>query len=171
MDLLLDAVVIGVLLGCFYAAVSLGLSVSFGLLDVPHVAHPAFLVLASYAVFFLNDQYGVDPLLAGVRSKMGGDYQTSDKLAGHLSAEWAEKLGLRAGIPIPVGAFDAHWDAIGANIREGDVVNVVGTSTCIIAIAREAELVPGVCGVVPGSVTGVMVGLASTGATSTVGAN
>ncbi len=51
MDLLLDAVVIGVLLGCFYAAVSLGLSVSFGLLDVPHVAHPAFLVMASYAVF------------------------------------------------------------------------------------------------------------------------
>ena len=49
-DLLLDAVVLGVLLGCFYAAVSLGLSVSFGLLDVPHVAHPAFLVLASYAV-------------------------------------------------------------------------------------------------------------------------
>ena len=47
MDLLLDAVVIGVLLGCFYAAVSIGLSVSFGLLDVPHVAHPAFLVMAS----------------------------------------------------------------------------------------------------------------------------
>ncbi len=66
MDLLLDAVVIGVLLGCFYGAVSLGLSVSFGLLDVPHVAHPAFLVLASYAVFFLNEQYGIDPLLAGL---------------------------------------------------------------------------------------------------------
>src|SRR5258708_39146674 len=66
MDLLLDAVVIGVLLGCFYAAVSLGLSVSFGLLDVPHVAHPAFLVLASYAVFFLNEHYGIDPLLAGL---------------------------------------------------------------------------------------------------------
>ena len=49
-ELLLDAVVIGVLLGCFYAAVSLGLSISFGLLDVPHVAHPAFLVLASYVV-------------------------------------------------------------------------------------------------------------------------
>src|SRR6185312_15959587 len=54
------------LLGCFYAAVSLGLSISFGLLDVPHVAHPAFLVLASYAVFFLNEHYGIDPLLAGV---------------------------------------------------------------------------------------------------------
>ena len=66
MDLLLDAVVIGVLLGCFYAAVSLGLSVAFGLLDVPHVAHPAFLVLASYAVFFLNEHYGIDPLLAGL---------------------------------------------------------------------------------------------------------
>src|SRR5258708_15510238 len=64
-DLLLDAVVIGVLLGCFYAAVSLGLSVSFGLLDVPHVAHPAFLVMAAYGVLFLNESYGVDPLLAG----------------------------------------------------------------------------------------------------------
>ena len=88
-------------------------------------------------------------------------------MAGQLSAEWAEKLGLRAGIPIPVGAFDAHWDAIGANIREGDVVNVVGTSTCIIAMAHEAELVPGVCGVVPGSVhpgyTGIEAGLSATG--------
>lgn len=66
LDLLLDAVVIGVLLGCFYAAVSIGLSVSFGLLDVPHVAHPAFLVLASYLVYFINEHYGVDPLLAGL---------------------------------------------------------------------------------------------------------
>src|SRR2546429_8198025 len=66
MDLLLSAVVLGVLLGCFYAAVSLGLSVSFGLLDVPHVAHPAFLVMASYAVFFLNDRYDIDPLVAGL---------------------------------------------------------------------------------------------------------
>ena len=60
----------------------------------------------------------VDPLLAGVRSKLGGEYLTSDHLAGHLTAEWAAKLGLRAGIPIPVGAFDAHWDALGAYIRE-----------------------------------------------------
>jgi branched-chain amino acid transport system permease protein len=66
MDLLLNAVVTGVLVGCFYAAVSLGLSVSFGLLDVPHVAHPAFLILASYGVFFLNDSYDIDPLLAGL---------------------------------------------------------------------------------------------------------
>lgn len=65
-DLLLDAVVLGLLLGCFYAAVSIGLSVTFGLLDVPHVAHPAFLVAASYGVYLLNDLWGVDPLLAGL---------------------------------------------------------------------------------------------------------
>jgi branched-chain amino acid transport system permease protein len=65
-DLLLGAVVLGLLLGCFYAAVSIGLSVSFGLLDVPHVAHPAFLVSASYGVYLLNDRYEIDPLLAGL---------------------------------------------------------------------------------------------------------
>ncbi len=109
----------------------------------------------------------LDPLLAGVREKMGGEVLTSNHIAGHLSPEWAAELGLHAGIPIPVGAFDAHWDAIGSNCREGDVVNVVGTSTCIIAMAKETELVPGVCGVVPGSVhpdyTGIEAGLSATG--------
>jgi L-ribulokinase len=109
----------------------------------------------------------VDPLFAGIRAKLGGEYLTSDHLAGHLSPKWAEALGLKAGIPIPVGAFDAHWDALGSNIREGDAVNVVGTSTCIIAMAKRAELVPGVCGVVPGSVhpayTGIEAGLSAVG--------
>jgi len=109
----------------------------------------------------------VDPLLAGVRAKIGGEYLTSDRVAGHLSPKWANVLGLRAGIPIPVGAFDAHWDAVGSNIREGDAVNVVGTSTCIIAMAHATQLVPGVCGVVPGSVhpeyTGIEAGLSATG--------
>jgi L-ribulokinase len=109
----------------------------------------------------------VDPLLKGVRAKLDGDYATSDKIAGTLAPEWAQKLGLRAGIPIPVGAFDAHWDAIGAGAKEGDVVNVVGTSTCIIAYAPKAQLIPGVCGVVPGSVhpgfTGIEAGLSATG--------
>src|ERR1700744_1131987 len=113
---------------------------------------------------FLSD---LDPLFDDIREKLTGDYETSDKLAGHLSPKWAEALGLRAGIPIPVGAFDAHWDAIGAGCREGDAVNVVGTSTCIIAIQKKATLVPGVCGVVPGSVhpayTGVEAGLSATG--------
>ncbi len=66
MELLFEAVIFGILLGCFYAAVSIGLSVSFGLLDVPHVAHPAFLVLASYGVYVLNDRLGIDPLVAGL---------------------------------------------------------------------------------------------------------
>jgi branched-chain amino acid transport system permease protein len=66
LDLLRDAVVLGLLLGCFYAAVSVGLSISFGLLDVPQVAHPAFLVLASYGVFLCNDRYEIDPLIAGL---------------------------------------------------------------------------------------------------------
>jgi L-ribulokinase len=109
----------------------------------------------------------VDPLLDGIRDKLSGEYQTSDHLAGHLTAEWAEQLGLRPGVPIPVGAFDAHWDALGAGCREGDVVNVVGTSTCIMAIAKEADLIPGVCGVVPGSVhpqlMGIEAGLSATG--------
>jgi L-ribulokinase len=110
---------------------------------------------------------GLDPVLAGVREKLGGRYETSDKIAGHLSAAWAEKLGLRAGIPIPVGAFDAHWDAIGAGVRIGDVVNVVGTSTCIMAISDKPSLIPGVCGVVQGSIhpsyTGIEAGLSATG--------
>jgi branched-chain amino acid transport system permease protein len=66
LELLRDAIVLGLLLGCFYAAVSVGLSISFGLLDVPHVAHPAFLVLASYGVFVINDRFDIDPLVAGV---------------------------------------------------------------------------------------------------------
>ncbi|MGC1902279.1 MAG: ribulokinase [Candidatus Acidiferrum sp.] len=113
---------------------------------------------------FLTD---VDPLLGDVREKLQGRYAASDQLAGTLTPEWAAKLGLKAGIPIPVGAFDAHWDAIGAGARTGDVVNVVGTSTCIIAMSDSTQLIPGVCGVVPGSVhpkkTGVEAGLSATG--------
>ena len=66
-----------------------------------------------------------------------------------------------------MGAFDAHWDAIGAGCKIGDVVNVIGTSTCIIGIIQQAILVEGVCGVVEGSVhpkhTGIEAGLSATG--------
>jgi len=109
----------------------------------------------------------VDPLLAGVREKLGGDYATSQEIAGTLCPYWAENLGIPAGIPIPVGAFDAHWDAVGAGCRSEDMVNVVGTSTCIIGITPSVNLVPGVCGVVPGSVhpqqTGIEAGLSAVG--------
>jgi L-ribulokinase len=109
----------------------------------------------------------VDPILAGIRDKIGGRFATSDAIAGRLSEEWAARLGIAAGIPIPVGAFDAHWDAVGANIRLGDVVNVIGTSTCIIGITEKETLIPGVCGVVPGSVypeqVGIEAGLSAVG--------
>jgi L-ribulokinase len=109
----------------------------------------------------------VDSLLANARDLLRGRYETSEKIAGKLSAAWAEKLGLRSGIPIPVGAFDAHWDAIGAGIAEGDVVNVVGTATCIMAIAKETGRIPGLCGVVNGSIhpgfVGIEAGLSATG--------
>jgi branched-chain amino acid transport system permease protein len=65
LDLLFEAIIGGVLLGCFYAAVSMGLSVAFGLLDVPHIAHPAFVILGAYGTYVLS-QHGLDPLAAGV---------------------------------------------------------------------------------------------------------
>ena len=109
----------------------------------------------------------VDPLFAGVREKIDGEFGTSNQLAGRLSPHWAQQLGLKPGIPIPVGAFDAHWDAIGAGCRSEDIVNVVGTSTCIIGITPSVRLVPGVCGVVQGSVhpqrTGIEAGLSAVG--------
>jgi len=109
----------------------------------------------------------VDPLLTGIRAKLAGRYETSDRVAGKLAPAWADKLGLQPGIPIPVGAFDAHWDAIGAGVRLGDVVNVIGTSTCIMAISETPDLVPGVCGVVKGSIhpgyMGIEAGLSATG--------
>lgn len=109
----------------------------------------------------------VDPLLQGLRAKLNGHYATSDVVAGTVTPEWAVRLGLGPGVLVPVGAFDAHWDAVGAGVRLGDMVNVVGTSTCIIGLSDQNTLVPGVCGVVPGSVdpalTGIEAGLSAVG--------
>jgi len=115
-----------------------------------------------------NDFFAeVDPLLGNITEKLQGRFATSDQIAGTLCGPWAERLGLQSGIPIPVGAFDAHWDALGAGVKLGDVVNVIGTSTCIMAISEAGQLIPGVCGVVPGSVhpryTGIEAGLSATG--------
>jgi len=118
---------------------------------------------------FPSDEFWaeVDPLLAGIGDRICGRFATSDQIAGRLSAEWAERLGLSPGIPIPVGGIDAHWDAVGAGVGLGDVVNVIGTSTCIMAISEQPNLIPGVCGVVPGSIhpryTGIEAGLSATG--------
>jgi len=65
-DLLANAVVAGLLLGGFYAAVSLGISLIFGLLDIANIAQPAFLILGSYAAYVMNEAYGLDPILTGI---------------------------------------------------------------------------------------------------------
>jgi L-ribulokinase len=109
----------------------------------------------------------VDPLMAGLRERLKGRYATSDTIAGGLCNEWAERLGLKPGIPIPVGALDAHWDAVGAGCRLGDVVNVIGTSTCMMALSDTPRLIPGASGVVQGSIhpdkLGVEAGLSAVG--------
>ncbi len=111
---------------------------------------------------------GIDPLFTGVRENLAcGRYLTSDRIAGTLCEEWAQRLGLEPGIPVAAGALDAHWDAVGAGIRLGDVINVIGTSTCVMAMAPEARAIPGVSGVVPGSIhpryAGIEAGLAAAG--------
>jgi branched-chain amino acid transport system permease protein len=65
-DLLLNAVMSGLLLGGFYAAVTVGISISFGILDIVNIAHPAFIILGSYIAYFVNAQFGIDPILASI---------------------------------------------------------------------------------------------------------
>jgi len=66
LDLIINALVIGILLGGFYAALSIGLSISFGLLDIVNIAHPAFIILGAFVCFIFNSTYGFDPILVGV---------------------------------------------------------------------------------------------------------
>jgi L-ribulokinase len=110
----------------------------------------------------------VDPLFSHIRAKLGGTYGAANGIAGHLSAEWAHKLGLRPGLPIPFPELDAHSDAVGAGIRLGDIVNVLGTSTCIMALSEHAAPIPGVSGVVNRSIhpdlVGIEAGLSACGA-------
>jgi len=66
LELFLNAVVAGILLGGFYAAVALGLSITFGQLDIVNIAHPAFVIVGSYTTYIINESLGLDPILAGV---------------------------------------------------------------------------------------------------------
>ena len=66
LELFLNAVVAGILLGGFYAAVALGLSITFGQLDIVNIAHPAFVIAGAYATFIINEQFGLDPILIGI---------------------------------------------------------------------------------------------------------
>lgn len=97
----------------------------------------------------------LDPALAELRERLYSTAYSSDTEAGELTPEWADCLGLPAGIPVAVGAFDAHMGAVGAGVKTGTLVKVLGTSTCDITVSP-ADLplgdVPGLCGVVEGSV-------------------
>ncbi|HZM36214.1 MAG TPA: branched-chain amino acid ABC transporter permease [Burkholderiales bacterium] len=95
LDLLFEALMFGVLLGCFYAAVSIGLSVSFGLLDVPHVAHPAIMVFGSYCTYLLAS-YGWDPLVAG--TVLMAPFFLLGMLVYRFYYETFEKRGTEAGV-------------------------------------------------------------------------
>jgi branched-chain amino acid transport system permease protein len=66
MDLFVNAIVAGILLGAFYASVSVGLSITFGQLDIVNIAHPAFVIVGSYIAWILNSRYGMDPVLVGI---------------------------------------------------------------------------------------------------------
>jgi len=97
----------------------------------------------------------LDPALADLRDRLYSAAHTSDVKAGELCAEWSQRLGLKAGIAVSVGAFDAHMGAVGAGIKEGTLVKILGTSTCDLMIAPTSKPladIPGVCGIVNGSV-------------------
>jgi L-ribulokinase len=97
----------------------------------------------------------LDPKLGALRDRLPKKVRAVDAAAGTLRAEWAKKTGLTAGIPVAVGAFDAHTGAIGAGVKPGTLVKIIGTSTCDISVRlNTAQLadVPGVCGIVDGSV-------------------
>src|SRR5215207_6575665 len=66
LELLINAIIAGVLLGGFYIAVTVGITIAFGMLDIVNIAHPAFIILGSFVAYFLNSTYGIDPLLASL---------------------------------------------------------------------------------------------------------
>ncbi|HVV02416.1 MAG TPA: ribulokinase, partial [Verrucomicrobiae bacterium] len=101
----------------------------------------------------------VDPLLAGMREKVNGREITSEKAAGALSPKWAQELGLTPGIPIAPGMIDAHADAVAAGISIGDLVNVIGTSTCVMAVVERGVPIPGITSVAQGSIHPGLVGI------------
>jgi L-ribulokinase len=97
----------------------------------------------------------LDPRLAELRDRLYEEAYPPDRPAGTLSGGWAAVLGLQEGTPVAMGGFDAHYGAVGAGVTPGTLVKIIGTSTCDIAVSpadRPMEDVPGICGIVDGSV-------------------
>lgn len=102
----------------------------------------------------------LDPDLPALRDRLFDTCQTADQLAGHLLSEHAEKVGLPSGIPVAVGAFDAHLGAVGSGVEPGTMVKIMGTSTCDVMVGDASTPdITGVCGIVPGSVIPGLMGI------------
>jgi L-ribulokinase len=104
----------------------------------------------------------LDPDLVKVRRRYADQAVAADQKAGELTAEIANKVGLPPGVPVAVGAFDAHMGAVGAGIKPGTLVKIIGTSTCDMMVApmdKPLPDIPGLCGIVPGSIIPGMYGL------------
>jgi len=112
-----------------------------------------------------NDRWGgypakdflakLDPKLGQLRDTLSDKTYAVDTKAGDLTEEWASKLGLPAGIPVAMGAFDAHLGGVGSGIKEGVLVKIIGTSTCDMAVwptDKDLADIPGICGIVDGSI-------------------
>ena len=119
-----------------------------------------------------NDRWGglpakpflskLDPQLGELRDHLYQKTYTSDVAAGSLTKEWAKKLGLRPGIAVAVGSFDAHLGGVGSGVETGRFVKIIGTSTCDICVwpaSKKLPDVPGLCGIVDGSVLPGYLGL------------
>ena len=97
----------------------------------------------------------LDPKLGCLRDSLPNETYTIDIAAGGLTAQWAKRLGLPAGIPVAIGAFDAHLGGVGSGIQPGTLVKIIGTSTCDMAVWPNTEKlpdIPGICGIVDGSI-------------------
>jgi L-ribulokinase len=97
----------------------------------------------------------LDPKLADLRDRLYEKAHDATATAGSLSAEWAKKLGLPAGIPIAIGEMDVHYGAIGCGVAEGTIVKVIGTSTCdcgVVSVEKHVPDIPGICGIVKGAI-------------------
>ena len=104
----------------------------------------------------------LDPRMVDLRSRLYDTAVSAIHPAGTLSATSAQQTGLKEGTPIAVGAFDAHFGAVGSGIRPGTLVKIMGTSTCDIMVHpldQQLADVPGLCGIVPESVLPGMYGL------------
>jgi L-ribulokinase len=97
----------------------------------------------------------LNPRLGALRERLTPRVENVNKAVGGLTEQWAKRTGLSAGIPVAVGAFDAHLGAIGSGVAPGALVKIIGTSTCDIAVSSNTKKladVPGLCGIVDGSV-------------------